>query len=143
MIVAESLKPLPDGWEMPASQSLVVRWGAALRDAVRAAWQWGRSMQVAMRARSERRSLRVAESVSLGDKRSVYLVEVDGQRLLLGASAAGLTLLSQLPPAKEPWQRTVKDLVFSELMEGCEPIRIESKPERRKKPRPTVAEETV
>ena len=118
MIGVESLNPSPRVWDL--SLLRLCQWTAPFRDALKATWRWSRSVRIAMRARSERRSLRVTESVSLGDKRAVYLIEVEGQRLLLGASAAGVTLLSQLPPAREPWQHAVKGLVFADVIESCE-----------------------
>ncbi len=119
MIAAQLLKPLHAEDEAPQTRLWVGRQAATLADALRACWQRVRSVQQALQARSERRTLRVTESVSLGDKRSVHLIEVDGQRILLGASAAGVTLLSQLPSAKESWRETVKELVFADVLESC------------------------
>ena len=42
-------------------------------------------------------SLRLIESLSLGSKQALYLVECEGQRMLLGSSPAGLSLLSSIP----------------------------------------------
>jgi flagellar biogenesis protein FliO len=44
--------------------------------------------------------LRVCESVSLGEKRFVALIQVDDQRFLIGGSAASVSLLSRLQEAK-------------------------------------------
>lgn len=52
-----------------------------------------------------RRSLRVVESCALGARKHVHVVEVDGERLLLGASESGVALLKLLPgenPGDEP-----------------------------------------
>ncbi len=49
-----------------------------------------------MFAARENRRLRVAESVSLGDRRFVVLLEADNEHYLVGASAAGVTLLTRL-----------------------------------------------
>ncbi len=40
--------------------------------------------------------LRVAETISLGEKRFVSVVHVDGQRFLIGGSASNVALLTQL-----------------------------------------------
>lgn len=42
------------------------------------------------------KQLRVAETVSLGDKRFVSLIQVDGQKFLIGGGSQGVTLLTQL-----------------------------------------------
>jgi len=47
-----------------------------------------------------RRSLRVVESCALGTRQRIHVVEVAGERLLVGSSEAGLTLLRQLPAAE-------------------------------------------
>lgn len=47
------------------------------------------------------RRLRLCESLSLGEKRLLALVECDGQRLLLGVTTE-IALLQQLGPAAQP-----------------------------------------
>ncbi|MGA7156991.1 MAG: flagellar biosynthetic protein FliO [Acidobacteriaceae bacterium] len=42
------------------------------------------------------RRLRIAESISLGEKRLVAIVSVEGQEFLIGGGAAGMSLLAQL-----------------------------------------------
>jgi hypothetical protein len=44
--------------------------------------------------------LRVAETVSLGEKRFVSIVNVEGREFLIGGGASGVTLLAQLSPAQ-------------------------------------------
>lgn len=46
------------------------------------------------------KQLRVAETVSLGDKRFVSLIQVDGQKFLIGGGSQGVTLLTQLNAAE-------------------------------------------
>ncbi|HVZ59631.1 MAG TPA: flagellar biosynthetic protein FliO [Terriglobales bacterium] len=43
-----------------------------------------------------RKRLRVCETVPLGDKRFIALVQVDGRQFLLGGGAASVSLLAQL-----------------------------------------------
>lgn len=43
------------------------------------------------------RRLRVSETVTLGDKRFVSLIEVDGHSFLIGGGAQGVSLLTTLP----------------------------------------------
>jgi flagellar biogenesis protein FliO len=45
--------------------------------------------------------LTVLESRSLGNRLALYVVGYEQQRLLIGSSAAGLSLLSQLPDEKQ------------------------------------------
>jgi flagellar biosynthetic protein FliP len=47
---------------------------------------------------ARRRSLRVLESAALGSKQRLHVVEVDGERLLIGATEGSVRLLHQLPP---------------------------------------------
>lgn len=46
---------------------------------------------------AELRKLQVLEGKSLGPRQAVYVVAYEQQRLLIGASAQGLTLLTHLP----------------------------------------------
>lgn len=57
------------------------------------AWGWLRAWQG---TRSPTRRLRVAETVSLGEKRFVAVVQVDGRHFLLAGGAANIALLAQL-----------------------------------------------
>ena len=45
---------------------------------------------------SSAKQLRVAETVSLGEKRFVALIDVEGQKFLVGGGASGVSLLTQL-----------------------------------------------
>lgn len=47
-------------------------------------------------AQSAARRMRVRETISLGDKRFVSILQVDGQQFLVGSSAASVQLLAQL-----------------------------------------------
>lgn len=73
---------------------------------------------------SARRSVRVTESCALGGKQRLLVVEVDGERLLLGAGDGSIELLRELPPAparesEEPaggpdvegWWQTVRQVL--------------------------------
>jgi len=74
-------------------------------------WRRIRQMRSRLHLRQLPRSLRVAESVSLGEKRLLAIVECDGQRFLVGGGSASVTLVARL--AKEP--------DFSQLLtEWCE-----------------------
>jgi flagellar biogenesis protein FliO len=57
------------------------------------AWGW---LQALSGARSSTRRLRVAETVSLGEKRFVAVVQVDGRHFLLAGGPTNIVLLAQL-----------------------------------------------
>lgn len=54
-----------------------------------------------LRIRGPARQLRMCESLSLGEKRLVAVVQFEGQRYLVGATGASITLLSKLPDSGE------------------------------------------
>lgn len=53
-----------------------------------------------VKVQQSHKTLRVCESVSLGEKRFVAIVQVDDERFLIGGSAASVALLSRLQEAK-------------------------------------------
>jgi flagellar biogenesis protein FliO len=63
-------------------------------------WRWMRARRV---ERSSDRRLRVAETVSLGEKRFVAVVQVDGRHFLVAGGPANIALLAQLD-ANEPFE---------------------------------------
>ena len=52
-----------------------------------------------VRIEHRQRRLRLCESLALGEKRSVAVVEFEDQRFLLGLSSSGISLLQSLGPA--------------------------------------------
>jgi flagellar biogenesis protein FliO len=68
------------------------------------AWGWIQARQV---ARSGTRRLRVAETVSLGEKRFVAVVQVDGRHFLLAGGPTNIALLAQLD-ANEAFEDVLK-----------------------------------
>ncbi|HZP04913.1 MAG TPA: flagellar biosynthetic protein FliO [Terracidiphilus sp.] len=66
------------------------------------AWSWLQKSKF-----SSTKQLRVAETISLGEKRFVALVDIEGQKFLIGGGASGVSLLTQLgaqDSAKEAMQ---------------------------------------
>jgi flagellar biogenesis protein FliO len=63
---------------------------------LRKLWQAG---QRALKSRSVRR-LRVRESLSLGERRFLAVIEFDQQEFLVGGSGSSLTLLARLQEGK-------------------------------------------
>jgi hypothetical protein len=57
------------------------------------AWQW---IQAHQANRSNTKRLQVATTVSLGEKRFVAVIEIDGQQFLVGGGATNVALLAQL-----------------------------------------------
>lgn len=55
------------------------------------AWSWLQKSKF-----SSTKQLRVAETISLGEKRFVALVDIEGQKFLIGGGASGVSLLTQL-----------------------------------------------
>lgn len=53
------------------------------------------------RLQKKRKALAVHETVSLGDRRFVAVVQCGQQRFLIGASPSAITLLSPLPDAPD------------------------------------------
>jgi hypothetical protein len=61
------------------------------------AWSWLHTKYV----QTATKRLRVAETVSLGEKRFVSIVSIEGREFLIGGGTSGVTLLAQLGPAQE------------------------------------------
>lgn len=61
------------------------------------AWGWLQKQN----AFSANKQLHVCESVSLGEKRFVAVVQIDGQKFLIGGGASGVSLLSELDTEAE------------------------------------------
>jgi Flagellar biosynthesis protein, FliO len=61
------------------------------------AWNWTWQQ---VKSRQVRKRLRVCETVSLGEKRLVALVEIDGEQFLLGGASGALTTIARLEPSQ-------------------------------------------
>ena len=73
-------------------------------------WRWLRA-HGKLRIQPKSRRLRVSETVSLGEKRFVSIVEVDGTSFLIGGGSGNVSLLTQLAEVKAPtpFQQAVSD----------------------------------
>src|SRR5258705_13823608 len=85
--VAGKARALPGFGER--SQSMLIRGWSAIQ------WVLRR-----VRVQQARKSLRVCENVSLGDKRFVAVIQVDEERFLIGGSSSSMSLLSRLQESK-------------------------------------------
>ncbi len=54
-----------------------------------------------IRVQPTRKSLRVCESVSMGERRFVAVIQVDNQRFLIGGGTGSVSLLSRLPESSK------------------------------------------
>ena len=63
---------------------------------LRSAWNSLRRLVHPLQFRRSSRRMQTLETLSLGDKRTVLLVRVDGQEFLLGATDKALSLLAKL-----------------------------------------------
>jgi hypothetical protein len=70
----------------------------ALVQSLTSAWNW---TQQQLKSRQTRKRLRICESVSLGEKRFVAVIEVDGKQFLLGGSPTSLTTIARLDPLQK------------------------------------------
>jgi flagellar biogenesis protein FliO len=64
------------------------------------AWSAVRWIMQRAQAQQARKNLRVCETVSLGEKRFVAVVQVDEERFLIGGSSGAVSLLTRLQEAK-------------------------------------------
>ncbi len=80
-----------------APQAKGIRWRTICSDALTRAWSF-------LHARykiSATKRLRVSETISLGEKRFVAIVNVEGREFLIGGGVSGMSLLAQLGAATE------------------------------------------
>ncbi len=90
--ITEVAAGLPSSVSSRPASSGVLTLRMALKK-LQAGWRWverKRSQQISAKR------LRVAETISLGEKRTLSIVTVDGSQYLIGSSAAGVQLLTKL-----------------------------------------------
>jgi len=83
----------------PASiqRTFVFRWNAFLH-LLGTGWNWLRQR---LKTQQSKKRLRVCESVSLGEKRFIAVVQVDGEQFLVGGSSSSVSTLAHLEQARE------------------------------------------
>ncbi len=64
-------------------------------------WEWMRRALAGVRVRKAPRSLRVCESLGLGEKRFVAVIEFETERFLVGGGASSVNLLARLGEAPD------------------------------------------
>jgi flagellar biogenesis protein FliO len=63
-------------------------------------WSILKWMMLRAKAQQTRKNLRICETVSLGEKRFVAVVQVDDERFLIGGSSSAVSLLTRLQETK-------------------------------------------
>lgn len=74
------------------------RGGSRLQVALKAARGWLRKIQI----RQNNKRLRVCETVPLGERRFIAVIQVDNKQFLVGGAPNSVSLLAQLDKADEP-----------------------------------------
>ena len=102
--LAETTNSVPLGGELPNLGLSAVRALGALALVLAiffgGVWAFRNSQQMAWR-KGGTPKLAILESRPLGNRFALHVVGYEQQRLLIGSSPAGITLLSQLPPGAE------------------------------------------
>src|SRR6266705_2698037 len=96
---AFQVEPLQPGARESRPLPSVGDWTQILR--IRA-WSVLKWMVQRAGAQPTRKNLRVCESVLLGEKRFVAVVQVDKERFLIGGSSSSVSLLTRLPELTSP-----------------------------------------
>ncbi|MBI1841042.1 MAG: flagellar biosynthetic protein FliO [Verrucomicrobia bacterium] len=113
-VASPSAGPLPD-----AGASLLRVAGAlvfVVAFFLAGAWAFRRSQFLRM-AGAKGPRLQVLDARSLGNRQSLYVVGFERQRLLIGASPAGIQMLAQLPDAEEAAAPSPVSLSFTEALQ--------------------------
>jgi flagellar biogenesis protein FliO len=94
-----ALPAIPPAQPSPFPASEVSKAVRSSNQLLTRAWTWLRNRQ---KAYTGNKRIHVAATVSLGEKRFVAVIEIDGQQFLVGGAATSVVLLSQLKP-NEPF----------------------------------------
>lgn len=96
----------------------VAELGRACNAVLLQTWKWLTRQSQRVLTRGVSRRLKVAETVSLGEKRFVSILQVDGEQFLVGGSPSSIVLLAKLESKLEaPGERSF-DSVFSRVESG-------------------------
>jgi len=78
-------------------RTFAFQWNAFLQVLARG-WSW---LQQRVKTQQAKKRLRVCESVSLGEKRFIAVVQVDGEQFLVGGSSSSVSTLAHLEQPRE------------------------------------------
>jgi flagellar biogenesis protein FliO len=101
IVIAEKETDAPEIAEVMTDAEMPQATGSQrgiIRHGLSAAWKWARKH---LRSGQSRKRLRVCESVSLGEKRFVAVIEVDGEQFLVGGASSSVATLARLEPSQE------------------------------------------
>jgi hypothetical protein len=108
--------------------------GKGAKEQISRSWKNLRAQQI---ARSSSKRLQVVTTVSLGEKRFVAVIQVDGKEFLVGGGATNVALLAHLGPGKS------FDGVLTETMNLSEGLVPEKQPTKRVRKKMVAAVEKV
>lgn len=77
-------------------RAISLQWTGLLRSLTRV-WNW---TQHKLKSHQVKKRLRVCETVSLGEKRFVAVIQVDGEQFLVGGSSSSVSTLAHLEPRR-------------------------------------------
>jgi hypothetical protein len=108
LIVHSEVPVQPDLLAEPQDipRTLGFRWNAFLQ-VLANGWSW---LYRRLKTQQAKKRLRVCESVSLGEKRFIAVVQVDGEQFLVGGSSSSVSTLAHLEQPRE----------FSDVFRRCE-----------------------
>ena len=75
-------------------------WGSAVQTLLMQIWSALQWIVQRVKVQQARKNLRVCETVSLGEKRFVAVIQVDEERFLIGGSSGSVSLLTRLQEGK-------------------------------------------
>jgi len=88
---------LPPAEPQTPRRGLAFQWSAFLQVLCKA-WSW---LHQRVKTQQSKKRLRVCESVSLGEKRFIAVVQVDGEQFLVGGSSNSVSTLAHLEQPRE------------------------------------------
>ena len=103
---------------LSADSISVAESGRALSVVLLRAWKWLTRHGRGVLTRGVSRRLKVAETVSLGEKRFVSILQVDGEQFLVGGSPSNIVLLAKLQANPEVTGAGSFESVFSRVESG-------------------------
>ena len=83
------------------------------------AWKWLTRHSRGVLVRGTSRRLKVAETVSLGEKRFVSILQVDGEQFLVGGSPSNIVLLARLEAKPDTFGAGSFESAFSRAESGA------------------------
>ncbi len=83
-------------------------WWSPAKDALQQSWRWMRRLQRRAVAGQRQRRLRLRETLPLGEKRFLAVVQFEHEQFLVGGTGQSLSLLARLG-SEESWTAPASD----------------------------------